>query len=398
MHGWGQWYALAAAAVIVGCYLCGRRDHSWVVIALLSALEAAAAVTVAHTQDTVSWLVDQVVVVLAVFAAVTGAYRRLRHEFAEQGWAHARAARLHERARIAADLHDTLGHNLALLSLQAAGIQVTAEDPETRKRAAAVRAGSAAAIETVRRIVDLLDVDADVEAATDVATVLDRARAAGMTLEVTGTAPGEPFVARLVSEALSNAVRHAPGATVTVTFADQRVEIVNPVPSEAIAGRPGTGLMMLSARLEQAGGSLTAGPTDGMFQLVAHVPAGMDREGGRLGADYRSGRRRIRRMLAGTALIPLAVLLAVATGFYAWAVHDASMEDRAFAGLWVGMPDTAAVQALPRREAPVRLGGPSGPGCRYYTDGNYPLAYGNFVVCFSGHRVSRLEDLTGQNQ
>jgi signal transduction histidine kinase len=393
MHGWGQWYALAAAAVAAGCYLSGRRHHTWAVFAVLSAAEAAAAVAVARTQDTVSWLVDQVVVVLAVFAALTGAYRRLRHEFVERGWAHARDARLHERTRIAADLHDTLGHDLALLSLQAAGIQVTARDPQTREQAAAVRAGSAAAIETVRRIVDLLDVDAD----TDAATVLDRARRAGMTLEVRGAVPREPFVARLVSEALSNAVRHAPGAAVTVTFTGRRVTIANPVARQAAAGRPGAGLAMLSARLEQAGGSLAAGSTGGTFQLVADVPDGLGEDGGRLGADYRSRRRRVRRMLAGTILIPFAVLLVVATGFYTWAVRDASMQDRVFAGLWVGMPRTAAVQVLPRREAPVRWGGPNEPGCRYFTDGNYPLAYGNYVVCFSGNRVSRLDDLTGRN-
>ena len=392
MHGWGQWYALAAAAVVVACCRCGARSRSWAVIALLSAVEVAAAVAVARTQDTVSWLADQVVVVLAVFAALTGAYRRLRREFVEQGWAHARDARLHERTRIAADLHDTLGHDLALLSLQAAGIQVTARDPETREQAAAVRAGSAAAIETVRRIVDLLDADAD----ADVATVLDRARAAGMTLEVRGSVPQEPFVARLVSEALSNAVRHAPGAPVTVTFAGRRVEIVNPVPGTAVVGRPGTGLAMLSARLRQAGGSLTARSADGMFRMVATVPADME-DSGRLGADYRSRRNRVRRMLAGTVVIPFVVLLVVATGFYTWAVRDASMEEGTFAGLRVGMPEAAAVRVLPARESPIRWGGRSEPGCRYFTDGNYPLAYGNYVVCFSENRVSRLKDLTGRN-
>jgi hypothetical protein len=184
---------------------------------------------------------------------------------------------------------------------------------------------------------------------------------------------------------------------VTVTFAGRRVEIVNPVPEQDVAGRPGTGLAMLSARLEQAGGSLTAGRTDGRFRLVADVPAGVDSDDNRVGAEYLSRRRGVRRMLAGAVLIPLAVLLMVATGFYAWAVRDASMEDRAFAGLWVGMPKAAAVQALPGREAPVRWGGPRRSGCRFYTDGNYPLAYGNYVICFSGDRVSRLDDLTGRN-
>ena len=67
MHGWGQWYA---AVVIAGCYLGGRRDRRWAVLVLLCAVEVAAAVAVARTQDTVSWLVDQLVVVAAVFASV----------------------------------------------------------------------------------------------------------------------------------------------------------------------------------------------------------------------------------------------------------------------------------------------------------------------------------------
>jgi hypothetical protein len=103
-------------------------------------------------------------------------------------------------------------------------------------------------------------------------------------------------------------------------------------------------------------------------------------------------------MLAGTVLIPFAALLVVATGFYTWAVRGASMEGRAFAELRVGMPEAAAVALLPGREAPVRLGGPRGPGCRYYTDGNYPLAYGNYVVCFADGSLSRVEDLTGQTE
>jgi signal transduction histidine kinase len=393
MHGWGQGYALAAAVVVVGCYLCARRGVAWVAVLLLCGLEAVAAVAVARSQDTVSWLIDQLVVVLAVFAALIGAYRRLRHEFVERGWQQARDARLHERARIAADLHDTLGHDLALLSLQAAGIQVTAKDPDTRERAAAVRAGSAAAIDTVRRIVDLLDVEAE----ADVAGVLDRARAAGMTVEVTGAPPRERFVARLVSEALSNAARHAPGAPVSVAFAGRRVEIVNPVPGDGVAGRAGTGLAVLSARLVEVGGSLTADASQGRFRLVADVPAGLGADDDdRLGADYRSRRSRVRRMLAGTVLIPFAALVVVSTGFYAWAVRGASMEGRAFDELRVGMPESAAVALLPAREAPVRLGGPRGPGCRYYTDGNYPLAYGNYVVCFAEDRVYRVEDLTGR--
>ncbi|MBW6434994.1 hypothetical protein KZ829_14730 [Actinoplanes hulinensis] len=392
MHGWGQWYALAAAAVIVVCHLGGRRGRTWPVVVLLCGVEVAAAIAVAHGQDTVSWLFDQAVVVLAVFAALTGSYLRLRQEFVEQGWARARAARLRERARIAADLHDTLGHDLTLLSLQAAGLQVTAPDEQTREQAAALRAGSAAAIDTVRRIVDLLDVEAE----ADVVAVLDRARAAGMTVEVTGVPPADRFLARLVSEALSNAARHAPGTPVTVVFNGRRVEIVNPVPPQGPPRREGTGLSALAARVRRAGGSLAADRVDGRFRLVAEVPPGIGEDHGR--GDYDTGRLRIRRMLAGTVLIPGAALVVVATGFYAWAVRDASMEEETFGALRVGMPRAAAVALLPAREAPIRFERGYGPGCHYYTDGNYPLAYGNYVVCFDGDRVVRLHDGTGRTE
>ncbi|WP_436531663.1 sensor histidine kinase [Actinoplanes sp. HUAS TT8] len=419
MHGWGQWYALAAAAVVIGGHLCGRRGRTWAVIVLLGVVEAAAAIAVVRSQDSVAWLVDQLVVVLVVFGALTGAYRRLRQDLVEQGWARARGARLEERARIAADLHDTLGHDLALLSLQAAGIQVTATDAETRERAAALRAGSAAAIDSVRRIVDLLESEAD----PDVATVIDRARAAGMPVQVAGVAPAGAFVARLVAEALSNAARHAPDAAVTVTFSGRRVEIVNPIPSAGnlspapparepdlgatpsardsgpgtapSSGNPdrtGSGLVALAGRLERAGGSLSAASSEGLFRLVADIPVGIDRED----ADYDSGRRRARMALVGTVLVPAVALFVVATGFYAWAVRDASMEPGTFDSLRVGMGQEAALARLPGREAPIRLGHGYGAGCHYYTDGNYPLAYGNYAVCFEGGWVVRLRDSTGR--
>jgi hypothetical protein len=101
-------------------------------------------------------------------------------------------------------------------------------------------------------------------------------------------------------------------------------------------------------------------------------------------------------MLVGAVLIPPAALVVLATGFYTWAVRDASMEDQAFTSLRTGMPEAAAVALLPGRQAPVRLGGGERPGCRYYTNGNYPLAYGNYVICFAGGAVTRIDDLTGR--
>ncbi len=213
-----------------------------------------------------------------------------------------------------------------------------------------------------------------------------------MTVEVSGSPPHDVFLARLLSEALSNAARHAPGAPVTVTFTGRRVEITNPLAGQHEPGRAGTGLAALAARLERAGGTLDAGPADDRFQLVADVPPGIDDDA----TGYDTGRRRARRMLAGTILVPGAALLVVATGFYTWAVRDASMEQRTYDALRVGMPQATALTLLPGRESPIRLGDGYGAGCHYYTDGNYPLAYGNYVVCFDGGRIARLRDTTGR--
>jgi signal transduction histidine kinase len=400
MQGWGSWYALAGAVLVIGCYACGRRGLNWTVFAVLGAVEVAAQVAVAVQHDVLYWLLNQLVVVFAVFVALAGSYRRLRHELTVRGWSHARDAQLRERARIAADIHDTLGHDLTLLSLQAAGIQVTATEPEVQERAAQLRAGAAAAITTVKRLVDLLDV----ESGSDVTTVLERARAAGMTVDVSGLVPPAAFAARLVSEALANAATHAPGEAVSVAFApDGRFEISNRlVHAAAPDTREGTGLAALRARVWQAGGTLHAGAVDGFFRVTGQIPADIDARAPRgsesLAADYDSRRRRARRVFALAALAPLAALVLLTTGFYTWAGHDATIEPDTYGQLHVGMSEAAALGLLPPRQSPLRFTSPHAADCRFYSNGNYPLAYGNYEICFSDGRVSWLSDHTGDSQ
>jgi hypothetical protein len=384
-------------------------------------IEIASTVAVAVRHDVASWLLDQVMTVFAVFVTLAGAYRRLRLELTMRGWSRARDAQLRERARIAADIHDSLGHDLTLLSLQAAAIQVKAVEPEIRERAAAMRAGAADAIATVRRLVDLLSV----EHSTNVSDVVQRARNAGMTVEVSGTPPADEFTGRLVGEALSNAARHAPGEPVSIAFATGgRVEISNPRPGGPVAGgasppggagrpakidgnaaasvcpvRAGTGLAALAARLMHAGGSLAVDTADGRFRLIAQIPDGIDAradEGSAsLEADFDSRRRRARVALTATVLAPLVSLGVLSTGFYSWAAHDATIEPATYRRLHIGMSEQDALALLPRRQAPIRFGNSQAPNCRYYTDGNYPLAYGNYEICFRDSRISALHDSTG---
>lgn len=386
------WVVTASALVIVGSYLGGRRDHVRAVIVLLCAAEAAAAIALISRHSVAWWLAEQVVLVTAVLGMLTGAYRRLRHELAQRGWDHARHVGLRERARIAAELHDTLGHDLALLSLRAAGIQVTTAEPDTRERAAAIRAGAADATDAVRRLVHLL------RAEPGAAAVIDRARGAGMKVSVTGDPPTNDFSSRLITEALSNAARHAPDAPVTVVFgADRHIEVRNPVgkAESPPTGHDGSGLATFAAQLGAAGGRLTTESTGGEFRLIAHLPPDVDRRigvtHGALDSEYLSGRKQARAMLTTTLVAPLGLLILIATGFYAWAAHGTTLEPADYGKLHVGMSETAATRLLPRHQVHVRFGS-ARPGCRYYTDGNYPLAYDTYEVCFRNGVVAGLTD------
>ena len=393
-----QWWVFtASAAVVLGSYLAGRRGQDRPAIAVLCAAEAATAIALVQWHAVGPWLAEQTVLVVAVFALLAGIHRRLRHELTLRGWDHARDAGLRERARIAAELHDTLGHDLALLSLRAAGIQVTTAEPATREHAAAIRAGAADATATVRRLVDLL------RAEPGVAAVLDRARVAGMRISVTGDPPADDFSSRLVTEALSNAARHAPGLPVTVVFGTDRIEVRNPLTggTESTVDRSGSGLVTFAAQLAAVGGTLTTESTDDEFRLVARVPADVDRRldppPDALDRDYREHRRRARTALTTTLVAPLGLLILLATGFYAWAAHDTTIEPDRYDRLHVGMAEDAATRLLPRRQAHIRFRAAE-PGCRYYTDGNYPLAYGTYEVCFADGVLTRPADPGGDSR
>ncbi|MFI0720776.1 sensor histidine kinase [Streptomyces sp. NPDC021224] len=433
MHGWGQWYLLPASALAVVSYVLGRRGATWAVTVLLALCEAASTVAVATTHDTLGWLVDQVVIVACgVFGALAGSYRRLRHELTAQGWSRAGAAqteaRLRERARIAAEIHDTLGHELSLLALRAGGIQVTATDPAVREQASELRAGAAEAITKVRRLVDLLGEDPS--AGADLGELVARHRAAGTAVSLHGDLPADTSAAArravhgVVQQALANVAQHAPGEAVSIeleapgggaerdgTVTGGRttprgrrapgdvvtVRVTNACPLRPPSPRPGTGLAAMAERLRLLGGSLRTERRGGRFELEARLPrraeaapvvaAGADPE---VAVEYRLRRRRARTALLASVLAPPAVLVVLASGFYAWSVHGATIEYRDLARLHVGMSESAADEILPQRQSPVWFGQRTGGDCRYYTDGNYPLAYGNYRICFRDGRISSI--------
>ncbi|MEV1176451.1 histidine kinase [Nonomuraea sp. NPDC049784] len=138
-------------------------------------------------------------------------------------------ARLRERARIARDMHDSLGHDLALIAVRAAGLELAAGLDQAHVRAAGeLRLAAADATERLRQIIGLLREESDVAPLSpvdeDVAELVRRARDSGMPITL-DLAPGPvPDLAHaVVQEGLTNAAKHAPGAAVAVRVAPDRV-------------------------------------------------------------------------------------------------------------------------------------------------------------------------------
>ncbi|MFJ8633227.1 sensor histidine kinase [Streptomyces sp. NPDC093568] len=207
--------------------------------------------------------------------------------------AEARAADLAVRNRLARELHDSVGHALSAVTLQAsAARRVLDSDPEF------VREALAAIEDTTRRTVGELDAvlgvlrDGDAPGtapaptlAADLADLLRRTRASG--LRVTATVGVEPDALppvlsreayRIVQEGLSNALKHAgdrTAVTLRIEIADGHLEITveNPVDG-APACRPGGGhgLRGVAERARLLGGTARAGAARGAWRLHVRLP------------------------------------------------------------------------------------------------------------------------------
>ncbi|WP_223124027.1 histidine kinase [Streptomyces cacaoi] len=155
---------------------------------------------------------------------------RLAEEMEAQQRAAADRARVRERARIAGDMHDSLGHDLALLAVRAGALQVDPRLADDQRAAAGeLREAAAAATARLRDIIGVLREDGDQPPTgpvdESVESLVRSARASGLTVELEGgqTAEALPPMAaraahRVVQEALTNAAKHAPGAAVRVVL------------------------------------------------------------------------------------------------------------------------------------------------------------------------------------
>lgn len=262
-------------------YLAGRQVERvrWAVAAFAGIAAAGCVLVLAEGGRAEQWIaiVTGLLGTYAVPYLIGGLRSRLRTQRARAQAAAESQARMRERTRIAHDMHDSLGHDLALIAVRAAGLELSPGlTPAQVKAAGELREASADATERLRQIIGLLREQGE-SAPLDpvgesVAELVERARASGM--EITLRLVAEPPLAhRVVQEGLTNAAKHAPGAPVTVTVEELRVSVANGAPrgrATAIGG--GTGLTALRERVRLAGGTLTVGPRGDGYELTVELP------------------------------------------------------------------------------------------------------------------------------
>ncbi len=201
------------------------------------------------------------------------------------------AQRLALRNRLARELHDSVGHALSAVTLQAsAARRVLDADPEFARQAlAAIEETTREAVGELDTVLGLLREDGTASTApaptlADLDGLLDRTRAAGGTVDATlpdGLDKVPAHVSReayrIVQEGLGNALRHAgpvPVRLLVVIGHDMEVTLENPVRPGAAPRRPGggRGLIGIAERARLLRGSSSAGEHDGVWRLSVRLP------------------------------------------------------------------------------------------------------------------------------
>ncbi|MER6216504.1 sensor histidine kinase [Streptomyces sp. NPDC001272] len=209
----------------------------------------------------------------------------------------ARRTVLEERSRIARELHDVVAHHMSVISIQAQVAPHLVENPseELKENLAGIRENALEALTELRRVLGVLRSEHPGDPATphhpqptlaELDGLVDNVRGAGLevTTEVAGVrralTPGVELTAyRIVQEALSNCLRHAPGSRVEVGIAygprELHLCVANSAPTRPAPPSPGVGhgLLGMRERAGMLGGELAAGPRPGGgYEVRAVLP------------------------------------------------------------------------------------------------------------------------------
>jgi signal transduction histidine kinase len=247
--------------------------------------------------------------ILLLFGSIVRVRRSGTRRLAEQERRHSgERALLEERQRIARELHDVVAHHMSVIAIQAEAAPYKVADPpkELAESFGEIRASALTGLTELRRVLGVLRSDGPQTAPqpglADLDALLESARAGGVT--VTLARAGSPVTLpesvdlsayRIVQEALSNAIRHAPGSRVQVHLdyggEGLAIEVRNTAPARDVAPVAraaggdgyggGHGIIGMRERAAMLGGTLDAGPApDGGFGVSAFLPVGPDQREG----------------------------------------------------------------------------------------------------------------------
>ncbi|MET9064697.1 sensor histidine kinase [Streptosporangium sandarakinum] len=289
-----EWQVVPLLALVVVCFACvavaGR--HGPVIAGVSYFVSLGIETTIADDPD---WAF----IVFVALAVMGPAYAvRMRRAQAERLVALAAereaAARTDERLRMARELHDIVSHGVTVMVLQAGAAQVMLDSDvrQAHESLDAVQEVGRDVVTELRRLLVILRGEGEgglerLPSLRHIEPLLSGVRSAGGRVEVAvngdlGRVPAAVDVSgyRVLQEALTNAVKHAPGATVSVAIdvgrTDLRIHAVNDGPRivrQSDGG--GLGLTGISERVELFGGTAVTGPREGGgFEVRVELPLG----------------------------------------------------------------------------------------------------------------------------
>ena len=300
----GEWFPETAVAIYSLSFAALALGWSGRAAWLAALCATAFLVSLYVLSDGTSWVA---VLMFTVPPYAAGTVLRLRNETADQlamrveeleeeRELFTEIALRHERARIASELHDIVGHAISVMVIQAAaGQRLVDSDPARAKEAfAAISESARQGTEDVEQLIKLLGGSADdVVRGPDLSLVdevVTRAGRSGLKVSCRFegdrdrvAAPVARMAFRVVQESLTNALRYAPGSEVRIVISVQeterslavRVENDNTVHGDTALAGTGRGLVGLRERIQTLGGQFDARRThQGGWVVEAHLPSG----------------------------------------------------------------------------------------------------------------------------
>jgi signal transduction histidine kinase len=301
---WGLSGELGLAPALVGLYRIGRTARSpwmaaaWTVATVVASETTVFALTPLSPRDgtlsvlfVVLWLLAPAALGLLVTTRQRLGASLVELKLAREAELEARAerARAQERTRIGQEIHDAVGHHATLIAVEAAALAATTTEPETKQTAQRVRGLATASLAEMRAALGLSNGEPDSgKGLPELSDLVGRARGAGMTVDFDAAVlvgvEVSPVVGRavfrIVQESLTNAAKHAPGASVKVTVRSEEADLVVTVesgpaayPVKVAVDSGGLGLAGMAERATTAGGKLDVERgAGGLFTVRARLP------------------------------------------------------------------------------------------------------------------------------